>query len=73
MLKFFLAEAVLSKHSAFVASADVDPQQLTKVCIETVLSVMVYICSWCIVYMTHRLGRRANSYTLKVMLDIVTL
>ncbi|KAI0235018.1 Elongator complex protein 4, partial [Lamellibrachia satsuma] len=30
MLKFFLAEAVLSKHSAFVASADVDPQQLTK-------------------------------------------
>ena len=31
MLKFYLAEAVLSKHSMLVASADIDPRQLTKV------------------------------------------
>ncbi|KAK2184116.1 hypothetical protein NP493_281g01038 [Ridgeia piscesae] len=30
MLKFYLAEAVLSKHSMLVASADIDPRQLTK-------------------------------------------
>ena len=43
MLKLFLAEAVLTNHSALVASADVDPQQLTKVYIE----ISTSICLWC--------------------------
>ena len=40
MLKLFLAEAVLTNQGALVASADVDPPQLTKVYIET----LHYVC-----------------------------
>ena len=54
MLKLFLAEAVLTNHSALVASADVDPQQLTKVYIEisTLISV-VYNCELWQVHYAH--------------------